>query len=193
MPDSACSFGYPQSHTGSIPTTNLYQLHRRLLINPPHGWHPCTVCGRISNAEFSVQHFICPRSSVHQSPTACSPHSACPPASPHLTPMALVTLRSANAGDVRCISWILWNITDPEALDAAVRLAGAVRWFEDGLDVEPPYDQIITTLRGCFDSTRKVYPGSRDRAYYSAQAALWIHVRALLYLRVFKEVPSPNH
>ena len=61
-----------------------------------------------------------------------------PPTSSPLTPTALVALRSANAGDVRCISWILWNITDPDALDAAVRLAGMVRWFEDGLNVETP-------------------------------------------------------
>jgi hypothetical protein len=115
------------------------------------------------------------------------------PTSPYLTPMTLVTLRSANAGDVRCISWILWNITDPEALDAAVRLAGTVRWFEDGLDVEPPYDQIITTLRGCFDSTGKVYPGSRDRAYHSIQAALWIHICALFVSREFsKKFPLPT-
>ena len=94
---------------------------------------------------------------------------------------------------MRCISWILWNITDPEALDAAVRLAGMVRWFEDGLDVEPPYDQIITTLKGCFDSTRKIYPGSRDRAYHSAQAALWIYVRALLVSQEFsKRFPLPT-
>jgi len=43
-----------------------------------------------------------------------------------LTPTALAALRSTNAGDVRCVSWILWNITDPEALDAAIRLAGTV-------------------------------------------------------------------
>ena len=116
-----------------------------------------------------------------------------PPTSPPLTPMALVTLHTANAGDVRCISWILWNITDPEALDAAIRFAGTVRWFEEGLNVEPPYDQIITTLEGCFDSVGKVYPGSRDRAYHSAQAALWIHVRALIVSEQFSnKFPLPT-
>ena len=99
--------------------------------------------------------------------------------SPWFMPTALATLQSTNANDVRCISWILWNITDPEALDAAIRLAGTIRWFEDGLNVEPPYDQIISILKGCFDSAGKVYPGSRDRAYYSAQAVLWIHIRAM--------------
>jgi len=96
-----------------------------------------------------------------------------------LTPTALATLQSTNANDVRCVSWILWSITDPEALDAAIRLAGTIRWFEDGLSVEPPYDQIISILKECFDSARKVYPGSRDRAYYSAQAVLWIHICAM--------------
>ena len=127
---------------------------------------------------------------IRPSSTPITPST--PPTSSPLTSTTLITLRSANAGDVRCISWILWNITDPEALDAAVRLAGTVRWFEDGLDVEPPYDQIITTLKGCFDSTRKIYPGSRDRAYHSAQAALWTHVRALVVSEQFsKKFPLP--
>ena len=110
-----------------------------------------------------------------------------------LTPTALATLHTINAGDVRCVSWILWNITDPEALDAAIRLAGTVRWFEDGLDVEPPYDQIISTLNGCFDSNGKIYPGTRDRAYHSAQAVLWIHIRALCAPReLVKQFPLPT-
>ena len=114
------------------------------------------------------------------------------PTSPWLTPTALVTLHNRNAGDVRCISWILWNITDPEALDAAIRLAGTVRWFEDGLNVEPPYDQIVSILKGCFDSAGRVYPGSRDRAYHSGQAALWIHIRALCVSKEFaKRFPFP--
>jgi len=96
-----------------------------------------------------------------------------------LEPEALVTLQSTNANDVRCVSWILWNITDPEALDAAIRLAGVIRWFEDGLDVEPPYQLVVTTLKACFDPSGKIYPGLRDRAYYSAQAIVWIHIRAL--------------
>ena len=96
-------------------------------------------------------------------------------------------LRSTNANDVRCISWILWNITDPEALDAAIWLAGTVRWFEDGLDVESPYDQIVSTLKGCFDSNGKIYAGSRDRAYHSAQAVLWIHICAMCVSGEFGE------
>jgi len=110
-----------------------------------------------------------------------------------LTSKALTTLRSTNAGDVRCVSWILWNITDPEALDAALRLAGAVWWFEDGLDVEPPYDQIVSIFKGCFDSNGRIYPESRDRAYYSAQAVLWIHICAMCVSREFGErFPLPT-
>jgi len=111
--------------------------------------------------------------------------------SPWLTPTTLTTLRSINAGDVRCVSWILWNITDPEALDAAIRLAGTVWWFENGLDVEPPYDQIVSTLKGCFDSNGRIYPGSRDRAYHSAQAILWIHICAMCVSRELTIYPLP--
>ena len=111
------------------------------------------------------------------------------------TPAAtsLATLRNTNAGDIWCVSWILWNITDPEALDAAIRLAGTVWWFEDGLDVEPPYDQIVSTLKGCFDSNGRVYAGSRDRAYHSAQAVLWIRICAMCVSREFGErFPLPT-
>ena len=118
--------------------------------------------------------------------------SITPPTSLWLTLAALTALRSENASDVRCISWILWNITDPEALDAAIRLAGAVRWFEDGLTVEPPYDQIVSTLKGCFDSNGKVYPGLKDRVYYSARAVLWIHICAMCASKeLAKRYPLP--
>ena len=90
----------------------------------------------------------------------------------------LAIIRGTNNNDVRCVSWILRNITDPEALDATIRLAGMVRWSEDGIDVEPPYDLIVTIFHACFDSYGKVYPGSRDRAYYSGRAILWIRTLA---------------
>ena len=96
---------------------------------------------------------------------------------PWVKPKDLV-IRKANTSDVRCVSWILRNITDPEALDAAVQLAGMVRWFEDGADLEPPYDQLVSTFHACFDPNGKVYPGSRDRAYYSGRAILWIRTLA---------------
>ena len=98
---------------------------------------------------------------------------------PWLTTKELTVIQAKNTSDLRCVSWVLRNITDPEALDAAIRLAGTIRWFEDGTDVEPPYDQIISTFRACFGSNRVVYPGSRDRAYHSGRALLWIYALAV--------------
>ena len=95
-----------------------------------------------------------------------------------LKPNDLAIIRRTNADDVRCVPWILRNITDPEALDAAIRLAGMIRWFEDGINANPPYDLIVSTFGTCFDSTRTLYPGSRDRAYYSGRAMVWIHTLA---------------
>ena len=98
---------------------------------------------------------------------------------PWLTLEGLTTIQMISIGDVRCVSWILRNITDPEALNAAIRLAGAVRWFEDGIDVEPPYDLIVSVFHTCFGSNGELYPGSRDRAYYSGRAILWIHTLSM--------------
>lgn len=109
---------------------------------------------------------------------------------PWLTPTALIRVQRANINDVQCVSWILKDITDPVALDAAIRLAGTIRWFDYGSisfslrwltekqEITPPYDLIVSALEACFDSTGKVYPGFRDRVYYSARAILWIHVWA---------------
>jgi len=97
---------------------------------------------------------------------------------PWSMPKDLSITRRTNADDIRCVSWIIINIADPEALDAAIRLAGEIRWFDDGVDINPPYDLIVATFEACFDSTRRLYPGSRDRAYYSSRAILWIHVLA---------------
>ena len=97
---------------------------------------------------------------------------------PWMTAKDLATTRRTNADDVLCVSWILSNITDPEALDAAVRLAGKIRWFDDGVNVDPPYDLIVSTFSACFDLTGKLYAGSRDRAYYSGRAMMWIHTLA---------------
>ena len=96
-----------------------------------------------------------------------------------LTQEILVTIQIASTNDVLCVSWILWNITDPEALNAAIRLAGNIRWFEDGTGVDPPYEIVVSIFRGCFGSNGEVYSGSRDRAYYSGQAILWIHTLSL--------------
>ena len=93
-------------------------------------------------------------------------------------PNELAAIKAKNNNDARCASWVLRNTTDPEALDAALRLAGTIRWFEDGIDVEPPYELIIAAFHTCFGSDRRVYPGSRDRAYCTGQAILWIHTLA---------------
>ena len=98
---------------------------------------------------------------------------------PWMTPKDLGTIRRTNTNDVQCVSWILRNITDPEALDAAIRLAGVVRWFDNGTDVDLPYGLVVSTFEACFDSTRKLYPGSRDRAYYSGRAVAWIRILAM--------------
>jgi len=97
---------------------------------------------------------------------------------PWLMPKELDTIRRTNANDVRCVSWILRNITEPEALDAAVRLAGEIRWFDDGINVDIPYGLIVSTFEACFDPTGRLYPGSRDRAYYSGRAMMWIRTLA---------------
>ena len=98
---------------------------------------------------------------------------------PWLKPKDLAIIRRTNASDAGCVSWIIRNITDPEALDAAVLLAGTIRWFEDGTNAYPPYDLIASTLDACFDPPRKLYPGSRDRAYYSGRAVMWINSLAM--------------
>jgi len=113
-------------------------------------------------------------------PTTVRPvHAGVHRSEPWMTPEDPAIIPRTNADDVRCVSWILINITDPEVLDAAIRLAGMIRWFDDGIDVDPPYGLIVSTFEGCFDLTRRLYPGSRDRAYYSGQAMVWIRTLAM--------------
>jgi len=110
-----------------------------------------------------------------------------------LKPKDLAIIRRTNANDVRCVSWILRNITDPEALDAAIPLAGEIRWFDDGINVDPPYDLIVSTFEACFDSARTLCPGSRDRAYHSGRAMMWIHTLARCKSREFaRTFPLPR-
>ena len=87
-------------------------------------------------------------------------------------------IRGQNTHHARCVSWVLRNITDPEAIDSAVRLAGTIRWFDGGSDHDPPFDFIVSNFEACFDSTKQLYPGMRDRAYFSARAILQINMRA---------------
>jgi len=90
----------------------------------------------------------------------------------------LEALRRRNGDNARCACWVLQNITDPEAIDSDVRLAGIIRWFDGNSNHDPPYDSIVSTFEACFDSTKRPYPGMRDRAYFSAQAILQISMRA---------------
>jgi len=112
---------------------------------------------------------------------------------PWMIPKDLAIIRRTNADDVLCVSWILRNITDPEALDAAIRLAATIRWFDDGINVDPPYDLIVSTFKACFDLTGKLYPGSRDRAYHSGRAMMWIHTLSVCKSEEFgNRFPLPN-
>ena len=97
-----------------------------------------------------------------------------------MAPRDLVTLRRRNADDARCVSWILRNITDPEAIDSALRLAGNIRWFDGNVDVDPPYDYFISTFEASLGSNKKPCPGMRDRAYFSGRAILRISACARL-------------
>ena len=99
---------------------------------------------------------------------------------PWIKPKDLADIHQRNLNDVACVLWILRYTTDPEALDAAIRFAITIRWSDDGTDIDPPYNLIVFIFEECFDSTGKLYPGSRDRAYYSGQAILWIHTQATM-------------
>ena len=94
-------------------------------------------------------------------------------------------LRKQNLDNAHCVCWVLRNITDPEAIDSAIRLAGTIQWFDGEVDVDPPFDFIVSIFKACFDSTKKLYPGLRDRAYFSARAILQINTgaRAEFYRR----------
>ena len=115
---------------------------------------------------------------------------------PWLLSEDLASTRRTNADDVQCVSWILGNITDPEALDAALPLAGEIQWLDFGDDFWPIHRLIVTTFMSCFDPTRTLYPGSRDRAYYSARAMLWISTLAVFRHRVSRVryiIPSSEY
>ena len=101
---------------------------------------------------------------------------------------ALATFQEMNAGDIRCVSWILWNIASPEAIDTAICFAGIIRWFEDGLDVKPPCDLIVLIFGACFDSSGRVYPRLSNRAYYSIRAIVWIKIHAMFVPEEFAPV-----
>jgi hypothetical protein len=90
----------------------------------------------------------------------------------------LEVLRKQNTHNARCVSWILRNITDHEAIDSAIRLAGTIRWFDGDSDHGPPFEFIVSVFEACLDSNKQPHPGMRDRAYFSAQAILQINTGA---------------
>jgi hypothetical protein len=92
----------------------------------------------------------------------------------------IASLRKQNADNARCVRWIIRNITDPEAIDAAIRLAGTIHWFDGDVDVDPPFHFIVSTFEACFDSAGGPYPGMIDRAYFSGRAILRINTAARL-------------
>ena len=97
---------------------------------------------------------------------------------PQLHARNLEALRQQNTHNARCVCWVLRDLTDPEALDSGIRLAGDIRWFNDDSDRGPPFDVIVSAFNVCFDSTKQLYPGMRERAYFSARAILQINARA---------------
>ena len=108
-------------------------------------------------------------------PHSLNPHE--PP--PWFAPNELAIIQRKNSDNVRCVSWVLKDITDPESLDAAILLAGTIWWFEDGIDIKPLYDLIVFTFDTCFSSDGVLHQGSRNRAYYSGRAIMWIHTLAV--------------
>ena len=108
---------------------------------------------------------------------------------PWFAPGDLARVQMRNADDVRCASWVGKNITDQDAPDAAIQCAGAIRWFDDGIAADPPYDLIVSIFHACFSSDGEVYPGPNDRAYYSGRAILWIHTLATCKSRM---IPLPT-
>ena len=112
---------------------------------------------------------------------------------PWFVPNELAMIEKKNTGNARCASWVLKNITDPEALDAAIRLAGTIRWFENGIDVKPLYDLFIFTFDSCFGSDGMLHQGSKNRAYHSGWAILWIHTLAICKSEEFaRAFPFPT-
>jgi len=102
-----------------------------------------------------------------------------------LDPEHFAMVRRTNSNDVQCVSWILGNITDPEALDAALPLAGEIQWLDGGVDWLPVHYLMVTTFVSCFDPSGTLYPGSRDRAYYSGRAMLWISILVTFRRRLY--------
>jgi hypothetical protein len=100
--------------------------------------------------------------------------------------------RKRNAGNARHVCLTMRNITDPEAIDSAIRLAGTIRWFDGDVDVDLPFELIVSIFKACFNSMGTLYPGMNDRAYFSGRAILRINNAARLRSREFaSKYPIP--
>ena len=106
------------------------------------------------------------------------PHALQPRAGFLIPVRNIASLRKRNAANARCVCWIIRNITDPEAIESAIRLAGTIRWFDGDVDVDPPFDFIVSTFEACFDSAKQPYPGMMDQAYFAGRAILLINATA---------------
>ena len=105
---------------------------------------------------------------------------------PWFAPGESTMILNKNSSDVWCVGWVLNKITDPDAIDAALQLAGTILWFDAGVDdTEAIYDQVVTTFKTCFGYNGELYPELRNRAYYSGRAILWIHVLAACKSKAF--------
>jgi hypothetical protein len=70
----------------------------------------------------------------------------------------IASLRKWNADNARCVCWIIRNITDPEAIESAIRLAGTIRWFDGDVDVDPPFEFHRFHLQGILRLSEKAIP-----------------------------------
>ena len=115
---------------------------------------------------------------------------------PILKEQNLFLPRRTNNADARCINWILDRITDQEANDSALRLACTIRWYDDGVESRPSYEELNLVLVGCFGFDGRVHPGMRNRAYDSARVIgrlyvlAWARSEALADTRV--PLPPPS-
>jgi hypothetical protein len=101
----------------------------------------------------------------------------------HVPLRNLEALRKRNADNVLCGCWVLRSITDPEAIDSPVPLAGVIRWSDGDFDCNPPDGMIVSTFGACFDSANQLYSGMMDRVYFSARATLQINATARIRSR----------
>jgi hypothetical protein len=104
--------------------------------------------------------------------------------------------RKTNLADARCIYWILDRITDPEAINSALRLACTIRWYDDGVNSQPSYEELNSVFVACFGFDGRVHPGTRNRAYDCARVIgrlfvlAWARSEALALTRVPVRPPS---